>query len=375
MKKILLISFSLLFLLIWNSCEKNQRFSETSNLDYKNLETLDYFDINRFEESIKLKRVETDGQVIVANRGSGSISVINTISDEVEQTVDLPAGDNSPEPMYVLSKPFTQKVFVGDRGNDRIVVFNQDFSVEGTVEVGKGVFHMWSDLYGKQLWVVNDIDKTISVINTHTLATMATIPIPDDLVAKNGKPHDVIVSPKGYLAYVTILGVDGDSDFVVQYSTESFEEINRIAVGKDPHLSIKYGSEFLYVPCQNSNAVYVLNRFSLELIDIIDTPGAHGAGMPVFGHIFYATNLPNGGTGGLVAIDMKTNTVIGTTDTPFPVPHNIATNINGRKLYITHSGGSSNKVTVYEIIRGSNVPVFVKEIIVGTNPFGLTPMF
>ena len=38
------------------------------------------------------------GEVVVANRGSGSISVISTQTDELIGTIPLPAGDNPPEP-------------------------------------------------------------------------------------------------------------------------------------------------------------------------------------------------------------------------------------------------------------------------------------
>ena len=42
----------------------------------------------------------SQGEVVVANRGSGSISVIDAQTDELIDTIPLPAGDNPPEPMY-----------------------------------------------------------------------------------------------------------------------------------------------------------------------------------------------------------------------------------------------------------------------------------
>jgi hypothetical protein len=45
--------------------------------------------------------------------------------------------------MYVVYSPFRHRVFVGDRANDRVVVFRaRDFSVETSVAVGAGVFHI-----------------------------------------------------------------------------------------------------------------------------------------------------------------------------------------------------------------------------------------
>jgi YVTN family beta-propeller protein len=288
-------------------------------------------------------------------------------------TVALPDGENPPEPMYVVYSAVKDRVFVGDRGNDRVVVFDaRDFSVEGTVPAGAGVFHMWADARGRQLWVNNDIDNTTTVINPRTLEVITTVPIPADLVAQGGKPHDVILGPFGRLAYVTVLGLPGDHDYLVQYNTRTFEEINRAPVGKDPHLSLARQHNRLYVPSQDSNVVIVFNRFTLEEIARIDVPGAHGAGMSPNGRVFYTTNLSGGGTDGLFAIDTQANTLIGEpVDTPYPVPHNIALTRNGRKLFVTHSGATADKVTIYTVSEQNPEPVLAGEVTVGLNPFGL----
>jgi DNA-binding beta-propeller fold protein YncE len=312
------------------------------------------------------------GKIVVANRGSGTISVISTLTDEIMGTYDLPAGDYMPEPMYVVYTPAKGRVFVGDRANDRVVVFARDFSVEATVETGAGVFHMWADPQSQQLWVNNDIDNTTTVIDPKTLEILATVPTPADLVALGGKPHDVILDPTGRYAYVSILGLVGEYDYVVQFSTQTFQEIGRAAVGKDPHLSLARQNRLLYVPSQGDDAVFVLDRVTMELLTVIPVPGAHGAGMARNGKFFYTSNLPGGGTGGLVTIDTQTNTVIGeATDTPYPVPHNIALTPNSHKLYLTHSGGAADKVTVYTMTGTDPVPVLAGEFTVGLNPFGL----
>ena len=90
------------------------------------------------------------------------------------------------------------------------------------------------------------------------------------------------------------------------------------------------------------------------------------------GKFFYTTNLPGGGTDGLFTINTKTNTVIGDpVDTDYPIPHNIALTPVLRKLYVTHSGGTADKVTVYTVSIHHPIPVASGEVTVGTNPFGL----
>jgi len=217
------------------------------------------------------------GKIVVTNRGSASISVIDVKTDTITGTYALP--DNG-EPMYVVHSSAYRRMFVGDRTNDRVVVFDdEDFEIQTTISTGDGVFHMWGDPSAKQLWVNNDGDKTITVINMKTLAVVTTIPTPADLVAIGGKPHDVVLDPASRFAYITMIGLPGP-DVVVQYSTATFSEVGRTAVGEDPHLSLARQNHLLYVPCQNTNNIFVLDRDTLALIvPPLPIPSVHGAGM------------------------------------------------------------------------------------------------
>lgn len=44
---------------------------------------------------------------------------------------------------------------------------------------------------------------------------------------------------------------------------------------------------------------------------------------------------------------------------------------NGRKLYITHSGRTADKVMVYERVGKNQLPKLLGEVTDGLNPFGL----
>ncbi|HRW07083.1 MAG TPA: beta-propeller fold lactonase family protein, partial [Caldilineaceae bacterium] len=275
------------------------------------------------------------GAIVVANRATGTISVIDVATDQVIHTVALP-GAQPPEPMYVVYVKVHKRLFVGDRANDQVAVFDaKDYSLIGTVPTGAGIFHMWADPNGKQLWVNNDSDNTATVIDPRTLDVLATVPMPAAIIAAGGKPHDVILDPKARAAFVTFVGVAGPNDRVVKFDTDTFQAVAQAAVGKDPHLSLTKHSDLLYVPAQNSNTVTVLERETLMVVTDIAVMGAHGAGMRDDGAIFYTTNLPGGGVGGLVTIDTGSNSVLGTTDTPLAVPHNIALTKKGEKLYVT----------------------------------------
>lgn len=312
----------------------------------------------------------TGGYVVVANRGSGSISVIDVRSDARVGTYALPSGPNAPEPMYVTYVKQGNHVFVGDRANNRVVVFDAaSFDVVTTINSGSGVFHMWSDPRGRQLWINNDIDNTATVIDPQALSVIATVDMPADLTSAGFKPHDVILDPSGNFAYVTLVG-GGDHDYLVQFSTRTFEEVNRVAVGKDPHVALTNSNDYIYVPAQNSDVVSVFNRYTLAPVTELAVPGAHGAGILPNGSVFYTTNLTGGGSDGLFAIDTHTNSILGAADTPYAVPHNVVVTKND-KLFVTHSGGTSDKVTVYAATAVHPVPTLIGEVTVELNPFGL----
>ena len=73
--------------------------------------------------------------IVVTNRGAASISVINAATHSVTHYL-LPSGNVVPEPMYPAFAPGSQRLFVGDRGNNRVVMFDaRDYSVRGEIPV------------------------------------------------------------------------------------------------------------------------------------------------------------------------------------------------------------------------------------------------
>jgi YVTN family beta-propeller protein len=332
------------------------------------------------------------GRILVANRTSGTLSVIDAASDTLVKSVSVAAKyARPPEPMYVNYCAKYHRLLVNDRANNQVIAMDADtYEVVNAAPTGKGAFHMWTDGSCKQTWSVNDVDKTFTVLHPGTLQVLATVPIPADLAEQGGKPHDIVLDKKGASAFATIVAVGAatDSDYVVQYSTKTFKEIARRAVGKDPHLGLPGDGKLLFVPTQNANKVYVLNpKKSLEEIKQIEIPGAHGAGWTPDGKLFYTSNLPgadlNGNKDMLWAIDATTLEIAGAAAFPAVPPgeprlkaaHNIAIDGTGRKLYLTHSGhddgDSAGDVTIYDISAGNPVPQYRGRITVGLNPFGI----
>lgn len=314
-------------------------------------------------------RATRGARVVVANRGAGSISVLDAKAGELLWTVALPGGG---EPMYVTSDRTHDRIFVGDRKNDRVVAFSAaDFSLLGSAPAGQGVFHMWSSPDDHTLWVVNDGDKTLSAIDQRTLKLKRTVAIPKDLVAAGGKPHDVIVDPYGHAVYTTVVGLSGKS-VVLKLSSSSGHELGRATVGGDAHLSLSAKDSRLYVPCQEDDAVHVLGRFNLAHKRTIAIPGAHGVAMAPDAAYLYVGNLPAAGSMALYAVNLLKQTVVGSPlDVPSDgKPHNLAISDDGQTLFVTHSGPAASRVTVISV-KNPATPVIVSALDVGANPFGL----
>ncbi|MBW2731609.1 MAG: anti-sigma factor [Deltaproteobacteria bacterium] len=313
-----------------------------------------------------------DGSVVelavVANRGEGTLSIIDTESSVQLAKVALPAAG---EPMYATYDAARGRIFVGDRANDAVVVFDaDDFSVVASIPSGQGVFHMWDSPDDNALWVVNDVEKSLALIDQQNLTRVATVAIPADLAAAGGKPHDVIVDPYGHAVYTTIVGVPGKS-VVLKLSTRTGQELARADVGGDAHLSVNAEQELLYVPSQEAGVVHVLRRRNLSELQRIPLPGAHGAGMSPDGSTLYVTNLPAGGAMALYTIDLKSGVITGA---PVSVqsdgkPHNLAVSASGDELVLTHSGPTARRVSVFSLTGAE--PQLVANIDSGTNPFGL----
>jgi len=312
-----------------------------------------------------------DGAIVVANRGGASISVIDVATSDVN-TVAMPAGDNTPEPMYVVYSPMNDLVFVGDRANDRVVAFDaQTFAVETTIPTGAGVFHMWGEPSTGQLWVNNDIDNTVSVLDMTGLSNLDTFSTPADLVALGGKPHDVILDPSGPYGYVSMIGVDGANDYVVKYDASTYNEMDRQAVGNDPHLSLSAFHDKLYVPSQGGDMVSVLDRDTLNPLTTIGVDNAHGATTSKDGSLFFTTDIADGGVDAVVVIDTSTDTVIGSADSLLAVPHNLSLSPDENLIYVTHSGEASDQVSIFDVSNPMD-PTYLTSVTVGLNPFGLT---
>ena len=314
-------------------------------------------------------------RIVVANRDEGTLSIIANDQLAVVETVPLPAAANPSKPGYVAYSEARDRLYVGDEANQRIVVLSgTDYSHLADLPAVSDVFHLWMN--DTQLWAVDRMDRSVAVFDLDTDTRLMVIPVPADLVSAGGVPHDVVVDADH--AFVSVLGIENAADVVVRFSTSTLAETGRFPVGEDPHLMLHPTTHRLYVACQDSDAVYVVDRETLALEDVIPVDGGHGVWIPPHGERLYVTNFAGhvvgspstAGAFALFTIDLEGGRVVDATHAPESAPHNLTSDATGRQIYMTHSNGGTD-VSVFSAAGPSSPPRLRRVIRVGANPFGI----
>ncbi len=333
------------------------------------------FALTLFALGLLAAPAQAQDRILVANRAvggnPGTISIIDVLTNNVNM-INLPGGTGISDPMYFALEPTTYSLFVGDRGNNRVIVYDAlDFSVRGFIPTGNGVFHQFGSTLQNQLWVVNDSDRTATVIDMISLQVLQTINVAPGL---GGTLHDVILDPRLPQAYITVNGIAGELDAVVRFSTETFAQTGIIRPGDNLHVGV--AGDNLYIPAQDSNLVAVFNSSTLNPVtSILGVNGAHGAETTNDENRFYTTNITAAvGQQALFVLDAQNNTVLGSTSVLFATPHNIALTSDNTLLYLTHSGAASTQVTFYDISGPNGVPVFLGTLNTSNNPFAIATL-
>ncbi len=292
--------------------------------------------------------------VVVTNRGGASLTFIDAATQSVARTLSLPGA----EPMYVVYVPKTDRLYVGDRAQNKVhIVHPGTYAVEASVDVGRGVFHMWADGQGQQLWVVNDVDNSVSVVNLSDRSVRT--------ISLSNKPHDVFLTADGRTAFVSVL-VDNADDKVLRFDARTLAQLGEATVGDDPHLYFVEQDQKLYVANQEGG-LFVFGR-DLTPAGRLNLPGTHGIVPSHDGRWLFMTDLP-----GRQLYSVHTQTLaLNAPALPVNVntPHNVVSAQNSGRLFVSHSGASANQVTTYQVDTEGGLTANAT-LTAGSNPFGI----
>jgi len=176
--------------------------------------------------------VSNDGKyLITANYGSGSVSVVRLGSDGIPQKVtDVIYYGEKSHPHMTIYNPRLHTYYVSDLGLDRVHQLKLDTAMGLLInanvpyfscEHGSGPRHMAIDRDGANLYVINELNSTLSVFNilSDTVKPRQTVStLPNDFSGESfcadlhlsGNAKKIIGSNRGHNSIVTFrIGRDG----------------------------------------------------------------------------------------------------------------------------------------------------------------------
>ena len=159
-----------------------------------------------------------DGRLLVTAEGKKELVVVDPKTAKVLQR--LPTGHALSH--MVAASPDGKRAYVSSLKDGVVTVIDLPGGVAGDVPTGKGAEGIDVTPDGKEVWVVNREANTISVIDTRTLKSVATI-------KAAAFPIRVRITPDGKRAVVTFT----ESGDVGIYDVATRAEVKRIPLGRD----------------------------------------------------------------------------------------------------------------------------------------------
>jgi len=185
---------------------------------------------------------------------------------------------------------------------------------------------------GDRVFVINQLDKTLTVRNTATNTTST--------IALGSTPTALAVSPDGNRAYVTLPGTTNKLAIV---DTANGQIVNQVTVGASPAgVAVSSDGRRVYVTNSGSNTVSVIDAdpasatYNTEIRRI--TVGAQPTGIAVApdGRKLYVT-LP--GSDSVAVVDTVSNTVVATIGVG-DSPRSVAVTPDGSKVFVVDDDGT-----------------------------------
>lgn len=166
----------------------------------------------------------------------GHYSVIMTAKDSGNQTASFSRIQTAIYPV-TTNKPTRSSTIVFDNARARVHVVNTDANTVTSLNAAPPFTKQWEQPVGRHpttlalasngdLWVVNQDDATISVLNGGTgalITTITTLPFAS-------RPYGIAISPSGSFAYVTLEGTGR----LLRFDTSTRGIVNNLDIGPKP---------------------------------------------------------------------------------------------------------------------------------------------
>jgi YVTN family beta-propeller protein/VCBS repeat-containing protein len=281
------------------------------------------------------------GVLLVANKGASTLGIVDPRSGEQIATV-AEGGITGHE---VVASPDGRMAFVpiygnsgvgkpGTDGSNIVVIDIATRKVIGNVDFGHGVRPHCAVIGPKDglLYVTTELDKSISIIDPHTLKIIGSIP--------TGQPesHMLAIAPDGQRGYTANVGPG-------TVSVLDIEKRKTVAVipvsAQIQRISVSVDGREVYTSDQTKPQLAVLDTSANKVKAWIPLPSAgYGSAPTPDGHSLVIA-IP--GTNQVAVIDLKTKKVTHTIDVP-AAPQEVLVRPDGGVGYV--SCDASHKIAV-----------------------------
>ena len=237
------------------------------------------------------------GYVYVANQGAASVSVIDSATNTIVDTIDV-----GQEP-YGLAYTNGQLYVANTLSNTVSVIDTNTRTVTDTIAVGFKPYYVAT--IGNTVYVTNGGSNTVSVINSNTNTVTATIPV--GAYPRGIKAHgtDLYVANYGDLNYS-----GGNSISVIDSNTNTVTTTILLPIGSSGSRGVTVLGTKVYVANFRSDDVSVIDTNTNTITATISV-GKGPRGMAVVGTNIYVENFDDST---ISVIDSNTNTVSATID-------------------------------------------------------------
>ncbi len=279
-------------------------------------------------------------KIYLTNQTDGTVSVIDSLTDTVNTTIQVGAIPN-----YSYYGIIGNKIYVTNSGTEDVSVID---TVTDTVTatIPAGAFTLYPTIVGTKLYSMDRDENTVTVIDTTTDTVITTIPVAN---------HPYHAHQVGTKLYVTshLLNpgagvVEDETVSVIDTTTDTL--LTTINVGGDPIYSANVGTK-LYVTGWNISGTNYISVIDTVTDTVTDTITVGNVGVTTgtefiraYGNYVYVVGYTPSGNGVVYRIDTTTDTIVQTIpigDTPFYA------NIFGDKLYVVNR--LSNSVSVIDL--------------------------
>jgi YVTN family beta-propeller protein len=264
------------------------------------------------------------------NRGPSTVSVINTATNAIVQTIPVGVSCLCVNPDSAVISQDGRRVYVANEVAQTVSVIDTAMNtVAGTINVGASLSAIAVSPDGETLYVVaQPAQVSLYAFSTSTGILEATLPL------SVTQARGIAVTPDGSRAYVSTYG----SNSVKAVDLASFAVITTITVGSLPvGVDITPDGAFVYVANFSSDSVSVISTASNTVVATVPMPAGtrpqSARLIPDGSRAFVANAIGNS----VSVINTATNTVSGSPIAVMFNPRTLEFTPDGSRAYVANS--------------------------------------